>query len=248
MPNKELLKSTEHRTWLPPEKSWSFYQEWNDAVFLHWEVSYDDLRALVPTDLTLDHFEGKYYVSIVAFKMEKIRPRHLPAVSFISNFHEINVRTYVTAQEKPGVYFINIEASSSLSAFICRKLSGLPYEKAAIIRTDNSYISHNSLKQFDLNIQFETLNDAYHKSELDFWITERYCLYITSKKKVFRFQTHHREWEIQKLKISNLEVKYHLGELNLEADNLDSSHYSKGVKVIAWNKELVHSSTYEKTL
>lgn len=101
MSNKELLKSTEHRSWLPPEKSWSFYQEWNDAVFLHWEVPYDDLRALVPSDLTLDNFEGKYYVSIVAFKMEKIRPRHLPAVSFISNFYEINVRTYVTAQEKP---------------------------------------------------------------------------------------------------------------------------------------------------
>ncbi len=237
--NKELLKSTDHRSWLPSEKSWSFYQEWNDAVFLHWEVPYDELRTLVPDELTIDHFEGKYYVSIVAFKMEKIRPRHLPSVSFISNFYEINVRTYVTAEEKSGVYFINIEASSSLSAFICRKLSGLPYEKASISRTEHSYISHNAKKQFDLNIKFEPNNDAYQKSQLDSWITEKYCLYIKSKNKVFRFQTHHKEWEIQQMTISNLKVKYYVGELKLEADNLDSFHYSKGVKVIAWNKELV---------
>ena len=248
MSKKELLESTAHRSWLPPEKSWSFYQEWNDAVFLHWEVPFDDLRALVPEELELDHFEGKYYVSIVAFQMEKIRPRYLPAVSFISNFYEINVRTYVTAEEKPGVYFLNIEASSSLSAFVCRSLSGLPYEKANIIRTEKSYISLNKKKKFDLNLKFEPNNLKYEKSQLDFWITERYCLYLVSKSKIFRFQTHHREWEIQQITISNLELKYHVGELRFEADNLNSYHYSKGVKVIAWNKEVLkpYSTSYKK--
>ena len=96
-----------------------------------------------------DSFDGKYWVSIVAFTMEKIRPAYLPPFSPISNFDEINVRTYVIQDGKPGVYFINIEAGKYLSAFLSRMLSSLPYEKSQITRGDNFYRSNNSNKGFN---------------------------------------------------------------------------------------------------
>ena len=90
---QEILKKTEHRPWSLPDANWKFYQEWNDAVFLHWQVDESELKKLVPADLEIDRYEGKSWVSLVAFTMEKVRPKFLPPFPPISNFHEINIRT-----------------------------------------------------------------------------------------------------------------------------------------------------------
>ena len=92
---KEILNSTAHRPWEIPKESWKYYQEWNRAIFLHWEVELSELQKWVPKELEIDLFEGKAWVSVVAFTMEKIRPKNLPPFSLISNFEEINIRTYV---------------------------------------------------------------------------------------------------------------------------------------------------------
>lgn len=122
-----IINSIDHRPWELPATRWTYYQEWNRALFLHWKVPQDLLRPLVPPGLELDVHDGETWVSLVAFTMEQIRPRGLPAVGFVSNFEEINLRTYVRVGNKPGVYFLSIEAGNVLSAFIARNLSGLPY-------------------------------------------------------------------------------------------------------------------------
>lgn len=101
----EILKSTEHRPWKLPNGTWKFYQEWNNAIFLHWQVNLNELRKFVPEQLEIDLFENKPWISLVAFNMENIRPKNMPAFSPISNFHEINIRTYVKFGNKSGVYF-----------------------------------------------------------------------------------------------------------------------------------------------
>lgn len=75
-----------------------------------------EIRDLVPSKLKIDTFDGNAYVSLVAFTMEKIRPRYLPAIKFISCFDEINLRTYIDNDNKKGVYFLNIEAGKLLSS------------------------------------------------------------------------------------------------------------------------------------
>lgn len=130
----------------------------------------------MPEDLELDSLDGKYYVSIVPFTMENIRPRRLPAVSMVSDFDEINVRTYVVVDGKPGVYFINIEVGKSLSAFVSRTISGLLYEKSDIIREKNAYLSLNEKKNFFLKLEYQKGEKVKNKTTLDLWLTERYCL------------------------------------------------------------------------
>ena len=139
----DILAVTRHRPFNLPAGKWQYYQEWNNALFLHWKVPAATLRHLVPERLEIDTFHGESYVSLVAFTMENIRPRYLPAVKFISCFDEINLRTYVRHNGKAGVYFLNIEAGKYLSAVIARGLSGLPYEKAQISRQTNHYYSTN---------------------------------------------------------------------------------------------------------
>ena len=91
----EILNTNEHRPWGMPTEKWRFYQEWNNAIFLHWQVELSELKKFVPKELEIDLFDGKPWVSVVAFTMEKIRPKNLPSFPPISNFHFINIRTYV---------------------------------------------------------------------------------------------------------------------------------------------------------
>lgn len=111
----EILKTIEHRPWPLPCGKWKYYQEWNNAVFLHWRVDHNELRKYVPDALEIDLYNGEAWVSLVAFTMEKIRPRNLPAFPPISDFDEINIRTYVKYNNKQGVYFLSIEGGNKIS-------------------------------------------------------------------------------------------------------------------------------------
>ena len=239
----DIILHTDHRTWALPTARWAYYQEWNRVLFLHWKVSATELQKLLPKRLTLDLHEGSAWISLVPFTMEKIRPNGIPAFSPISNFHEINVRTYVTTEGKPGVYFLSIEAQKYLSAYIARKASGLPYEKSAIIREINNikhaYTSVNQKKAFHLNATFETGNPITDKTPLDIWLTERYCLYLDDNNQVYRYQIHHHPWALQEVQINNLTTAYNIGNISLHTPP-DLAHYSEGVQVIAWKREKVN--------
>lgn len=243
---QQILNQTQHRPWPLPSGKWQYYQEWNNALFFHWEVPFEKLRKLVPEFLTLDSFEGKYYISLVAFSMQQIRPRNLPAVKFLSDFHEINVRTYIDMDNKKGVYFLNIEAEKALSVWVARKLSGLPYEKASIRFDPGRYHSVNNTKGFRLNTRFSISETIADKTALDLWLTERYCLYLDRRGDFFRFDIHHPEWKLKHVKLEQAETNYQLGDINLRAADTLLAHYSKGVSVLSWKKTtLSRSETHE---
>ena len=117
---REILNTTNHRPWTIPTESCKFYQEWNHSIFLHWQVELSELQKFVPKELEIDLFEGKPWVSVVAFTMEKIQPKNLPAFPLISNFDEINIRTYIKSNNKTGVYFLSIEGGTRLSCQIAK--------------------------------------------------------------------------------------------------------------------------------
>ena len=144
MRNNKILNNIKHRPWEIPNKRWKYYQEWNNAIFLHWKVDYNELKKFVPNELEIDLFNQDPWVSLVAFTMEKIRPRNLPAISIISNFNEINIRTYVKHKGKAGVYFLNIEAGKRISSYIAQKISKLPYRYSKIKRSKDRFISENN--------------------------------------------------------------------------------------------------------
>ena len=231
----KILSLKSHRDYDYPQQSWMYYQEWNRVLFLHYQVPVELLHDLIPKELTIDSFEGTAYISIVPFTMENIRPRFLPSLDFVSNFGEINVRTYVVKDGRRGVYFLNIEAEKYLSAFLSKKLSGLPYEKSNIKITGSKYISQNINKGFFLDTEYTIGEKIQNKTALDLWLTERYCLYVDNKDSLFRYEIHHEEWDLNTVQLKKLDLNYEIGKLKV-TESTDLVHYSKGVKVLAWNK------------
>lgn len=232
---REILNTTKHRPWEMPTDSWKFYQEWNNAIFLHYEVNLTELKKLVPKELEIDLFDGKPWISLVAFTMEKIRPKHIPSFPLISDFDEINIRTYVKSNHKTGVYFLSIEAGKRLSCKIAKGISELPYRYSEIKRTDKKYQSLNMEFNDQLDIEFTIRKKLTQKTELDKWLTERYALFQDTEKSINEFEIHHIEWPINEIELQKLEVNYPRFE-KLIKEKPNKTQYSKGVKVIAWGK------------
>ena len=232
---QELLTTTAHRPWKIPNNNWKFYQEWNNALFLHYQVDLNELEKFVPKELEIDLFDGKPWISVVAFTMEKIRPKNLPYFPPISNFDEINIRTYVKSNNKTGVYFLSIEGGKMLSCKIARGISELPYRFSKIKRANQKYQSENSYFNDRLDIQFTIGNKITRKTKLINWLTERYALFQDTDKSINEFEIHHLEWPINEINLSKLELNYPRFK-KLISEQPSKIHYSKGVKVLAWEK------------
>lgn len=238
----DILETVRHRTWPLPQGLWRYYQEWNEALFLHWKVPCEELIKVIPRNLFIDTIDGACWISLVAFTMEKIRPRAIPSISIISNFYEVNIRTYVVRNNKPGVYFINIEAEKMVSVLGAKLLSKLPYEKARMkryIRRDGQeYFSKNNYKGFVLDTSFKVGEKLIAKTDLEQSLIERYCLYFDSRNELYRYDIHHEPWSLHKVDMIYLETDYHFGNISLDRQP-DLIHYSPGVKVLAWPRQKI---------
>lgn len=237
MKTKEILSHKTHRPWELPEMPWQYYQEWNKVVFLHWKISADILEKYIPKDLEIDLYNDKAWVSLVCFDMENIRPKSLPPFAPVSNFHEINLRTYVKKNDKQGVYFLNIEGSKSISCQIAKILSQLPYKHSTMHRSNGHFQSKSKQNNDNFDLSYSKSHSLKMKTPLDLWLTERYCLYQDYKKSMNTYDIHHIEWPINEIKVKSLFFNYSkFNELIQGQPNL--MHYSPGVQVLAWSKKI----------
>lgn len=237
MTESEILLHDSHRPWNLPVGDWKFYQEWNDAVFLHWRVNAEILRGFVPKELEIDSINGESWVSAVAFKMQRIRPRYLPSFKPISDFDELNIRTYVKFNGRSGVYFLSIEAGNPVSSKLAEVISELPYTYSQMQRSGSSFTSSNDKKCDGISFRYEILEKRNDKESIDAWLTERYALFQDGKNGLNSFDIHHVEWPISNLELTDFNFNYsRFAQLISGRPNL--CHYSTGVKVLAWNKTL----------
>ncbi|MDH5609510.1 MAG: DUF2071 domain-containing protein [Cyclobacteriaceae bacterium] len=236
LPVNDLLQLTNHRPWPLPATPWQYYQEWNDAVFLHWQVEPLLLKPYMPDGLELDQLEGTAWISLVAFTMQYVRPRGIPAFSPVSDFHEINIRTYVVRNGKQGVYFLSIEAARYISSFLAKTISGLPYVTSTINRSAQTISAQNTRLGTKFDINYEVHENLSVKTEADRWLTERYALFQNHGPHIISYDIHHLEWPVNRLSLTKHRIDYPaLGHL-LNAPPV-KTHYSPGVQVIAWGKQ-----------
>src|SRR5215213_8448293 len=123
----KVLDRTEHRPYPLPDGSWVLRMRWRDLLFMHWRVPEEVLRPLIPQALRLDSCDGSAWLGVVPFRMESVRPRFLPAVPWLSGFPELNLRTYVTHENKPGLWFFSLDAYNPVAVRLARATFGLPY-------------------------------------------------------------------------------------------------------------------------
>jgi uncharacterized protein len=218
-----------------PGEPWIGYQEWHDVINLHWRVNPEVLAGIVPPELAIDTFNDYGYISVIAFTVKNLRPRLIPSMSFISDFHEINVRTYVKHNGNPGIYFFSLEASKKIPVLSARLLTGLPYVKSDIWRDGGMYNSHNESHGFRFHVNYEK-GDNFIKDELTTWLADRFRLYVKTSGNISQIDVHHQSWPLKQIKLVDLSLNYKLNDWPLSNKNPEIINFSEGVKVINWRK------------
>jgi uncharacterized protein len=241
---EKKLGGVDHRPYPLPEGPWVLGMSWHDLLFMHWPVRKEWLRPLVPPALALDEFDGSAWLGVVPFRMSGVRPRFVPAVSRISNFPEINLRTYVTHDGKPGVWFFSLDAHNPIAVRLARATFHLPYFDAKMSsETSGGTVRYRSVRTHGgapparYAASYRPLGETFDSrpGTLESFLTERYCLYSADKSgRVRRGDIHHRLWPLQtaEVEIEELEMTAQIGA-TLPATE-PALHFARRLDVVAW--------------
>src|SRR5688572_23607998 len=203
--NAAIVDHVAHRPWTMPDRPWVMTQTWHDLLFAHWPVDREQLRPLVPAAFELDLFNGGAWIGIVPFHMTNVAPRGVPSLPWISEFPELNVRTYVRVGDRPGVFFFSLDAGSTLAVQTARALLNLPYYSAAMtVVAEAGRVRYDSQRDGGVDARLSATyrpvgpaRQATHGS-LEYFLTERYCLYNLHRGgAAYRLEIHHPPWPLQ---------------------------------------------------
>ena len=175
------LQTTAHRPWPLPPRAWRWRQTWSDLLFAHWPMPVSVLRPFVPPALTIQEFDGTSWIGIVPFRMSGVMHRPLPDVPGVSAFAELNLRLYVEADGKPGVWFISLDAANSLAVWAARRLFDLAYFRADMTGSAAGARIHYKSTRRGGGVTFRgsywptSAPQAARPGTLEHFLVERYC-------------------------------------------------------------------------
>jgi uncharacterized protein YqjF (DUF2071 family) len=239
----EILKHTSHRPWPLPRGPWIMKQVWHDLLFAHWPVAAETLRPLIPGHLQIDLFGGQAWVGVVPFRMSGVRMRGTPPVPGFSHFPELNVRTYVVRDKKPGVWFFSLDATNAVAVWGARAAFHLPYFRAAMSCEENrGWIHYQSTRRQPsapraaLEGRYRPIGKGFHTQpgSIDYFLAERYCLYTSDKQgRIIRCEIHHPPWSLQ------------LAEASFQENSLAAA---AGFAILGTRPQLLHFSLLQEML
>jgi uncharacterized protein YqjF (DUF2071 family) len=182
-------------------------QTWEDLLFAHWPVEADALRRLLPDAVRLQTHEGVAWLGITPFRISALRLRGTLPLPRVSGFLELNVRTYVTAGGKPGIWFFSLDASSRLAVEVARRTYKLPYFPARIdVTRRDGWIEFDSARVGNrgephvFSARYRPVGDEFHAApgSLEEFLAERYCLYaLDDRGRLHRAEIHHSPWPLR---------------------------------------------------
>ena len=232
------LRHTEHRPWPLPRSPWKWRQTWHDLAFLHWPVRPEALRTHVPPPLELDLHDGFAWLGLVPFRMSGVTLRGVPAVPWLSRFIEMNLRTYVTLGDRPGVFFLRMDASRLPAVLAARGSLGLPYVWSSMrVREENGavdYSSRNGAAAFEGQYRPTGAVAPAVPNSREWFLTERYCLYTRHRQRLLRVDIHHAPFPLQPaaVDVRRNTIPQSCG-LPPQPD-APVAHFSKRQEVIGW--------------
>lgn len=222
-------------------------QAWNHLLFAHWSLPADVMRRHVPLSLDLDLYKGKAWLAVTPFFLNDLAPRLGPAFPGLSEFPELNVRTYVTYRGVPGVFFFSLDAGSWPAVIGARLGFGLPYFRANMtIERSGDEVAYRSRRrgsgratQFLARYRPTSAVRTSAPGSLEYFLTERYCLYAIRGKSVWRAHIHHKPWPLQAAS-AQIEVNTMADAAGIELPATPPLlHFAHRIEVLVWPPKIV---------
>jgi len=231
------------RPWPVPRGPWLMRMTWHELCFLHWRVPADELRPFLPAGLELDTYDGDAWIGVVPFHMTRLAPRGVPQIPPLTDFAELNVRTYVSAEGKPGVWFFSLDATQPLAVRVARGCFHLPYLDARIdVGHEDGAVAYRSVRTHlgagpaELAVRYRPTGAVVPGAPgtLEHFLTERYCLYASSARgRLLRQEVDHRTWPLQPA-AAEIETCTMTRPLGIELAGPPLAHYAERLDVVSW--------------
>ncbi|MEO6182245.1 MAG: DUF2071 domain-containing protein, partial [Verrucomicrobiota bacterium] len=220
------------------------FSHWKRVVFIHFETDAKILQPEVPFELDLRH--GKAYVSLVAFHMEKMRPRVGGAISEwlmkpVATHELLNVRTYVRHAGEPGIFFLAEYLPNEISLRLGPMLYGLPYRRGKLNyehefedgRITGAVVSGRGVLSYHSKASKPAAFQPTLRETLDEFLLERYTAF-THRDGVNRFfRIWHPPWNCVPVQIDITENSLLAGSGEwFHHARCVGSHYSHGFENI----------------
>jgi len=129
----------------------------------------------------------------------------MPPIPTAHAFAELNVRTYVTHRGVAGVWFLSLDAESTLAVLGARLGAALPYYRAAMdvrlgphsveYRSDR-ILAQQSPAQFDMTYTPRGLRPQAVAGSLDYFLVERYAVFSGDHHRLWRIDIDHPSWQL----------------------------------------------------
>lgn len=215
-------------------------QTWNDLLFAHWRLEPSYLRQLVPSQLSLDVFDGSAWLAVTPLHMSNVRPRWTPPLPWLSAFPELNVRTYVVYKDTPGVFFFSLDAARLLAVWAARYGYLLPYFHARMrVQMEGQRIIYSS-RRLKMPAEFRGSYWAIgsvrrrEKNSLEYFLTERYCLFTVREERVYRGDIHHVPWPLHDA-AAEIELNTTAQAAGIQLPQVKPLlHFAKKLDVLIW--------------
>lgn len=243
------LRRTGHRPWPVPDRPWLMGQSWVRLLFAHWRVDAGELRRVVHPLLPIDSFDGSAWIGVTPFRVEGLRLHLTPPLPLVHSFGEVNVRTYVTVDGRPGIFFFSLDAASRFAVESARRIYRVPYFHArmGLRRAGDELEFHSRRTQGDgppaeLRVRYRP--DGGERFEprpgtLEHFLTERYCLYtLDERQRVLRGDIHHEPWRIRTATAS-IAANTMGRQIGLELDARPLLHLAERQDVLFWRLQRV---------
>ncbi|MSU21805.1 MAG: DUF2071 domain-containing protein [Pedosphaera sp.] len=200
-----------------PSQPAIMFQTWGDLLFLHWEYDADQVQRTLPPGLYVDTFAGRAFLGVIPFFMKNVRPSFLPSIPGLSNFLQLNVRTYVYDDTgKPGVWFYSLDCNLPLAVWGARKFFFLPYfhaELAARVETGSmNYTSRRQGTHEDRTTQIHytpgTAPSEAQPESLEFFLIERYVLFsfATARRALYSVRVYHTPYRLASARLEEYDT------------------------------------------
>lgn len=182
-------------------------QQWRDLAYLHWRYPPADVQRLLPPGLDVDTFDGSAWVGLIPFSMRDIGLARGPSVPYMGSFAEVNVRTYVVRNGRPGVWFFSLDVDRLIPAVVARVSYRLPYcwGASSHVRTGDELLTRVRRRWPGRTAESTTkvsMGDPVQADDLDVFLTARWGLYSASRAGLRYASVDHEPWPLRTAEVS----------------------------------------------
>jgi uncharacterized protein YqjF (DUF2071 family) len=178
---------------------------WRHLLFENWPVDPAVVDAHLPAELDPDAFDGSAWLSAVPFTNVAVRPRGVPEPLGV-RLPELNLRTYVTRDGVPSVYFFSLDAQGVTSVLGARVFQHLPYYYARIsLSTGDGRVRFSSRRRHPgarparYEATYRPTGESFSAPDdpLGAFLVERYRLYTQASDGSLRYtDVDHDAWTL----------------------------------------------------